>query len=44
MKNTVVWDITPVALVRTDVSEDRIASITRVERIRELGTSAVTSS
>jgi hypothetical protein len=33
-----------VALVRTDVSEERIASIIRVERISELGTAlAVTS-
>jgi hypothetical protein len=32
-----------VALVRTDVSEERIASIIRVTRIGELGTLAVTS-
>jgi hypothetical protein len=33
-----------VNLVRTDVSEERIASVIKVERIRELGTSlAVTS-
>jgi hypothetical protein len=24
MKNAVFWDVTPVALVRTDVSEERI--------------------
>jgi hypothetical protein len=32
-----------VALVRTDVSEERIASIIRVTRIGELGKLAVTS-
>jgi hypothetical protein len=32
-----------VALVITEVSEDRIASIIRVTRIGELGTSTVTS-
>jgi hypothetical protein len=31
------------AVVRTDVSEERIASIIRVKRISELGTLAVTS-
>jgi hypothetical protein len=31
------------AVVRTDVSEERIASIIRVTRIGELGTSAVTN-
>jgi hypothetical protein len=30
-------------LVRTDVSEDRVASIIRVARIGELGTLAITS-
>jgi hypothetical protein len=36
--------VTHVALVRTDVSEKRIASIIKVERISELGTTfAVTS-
>jgi hypothetical protein len=34
--------LAPVALVKTDVSEERIASIIRVERISELGTLAVT--
>jgi hypothetical protein len=44
MKNAVFWDVTPLALVRTDVSEERIASIIRVTRIGELGTTlAVTS-
>jgi hypothetical protein len=32
-----------VAVIRADVSEDRIASIIRVTRIGELGTLAVTS-
>jgi hypothetical protein len=32
-----------IALVRTDVSEDRIASVIRVKRISELGTLAVSS-
>jgi hypothetical protein len=35
MKNAVFWDV---ALVRTDVSEERIVSIIRVTRICELGT------
>jgi hypothetical protein len=38
MKNAVYWDVTPVALIRTDVSKEYIASIIRVERITELGT------
>jgi hypothetical protein len=37
MKNAVFSDVTPCALLRTDVSEERIASIIRVERISELG-------
>jgi hypothetical protein len=42
IKNGVFWVVTPcVALVRTDVSEDRSASIIRVT-IGELGTLAVT--
>jgi hypothetical protein len=45
MKDVVFWDVTPVTLVRTDVSEERIASIIRVTRIRGLETRlAVTSS
>jgi hypothetical protein len=47
MKNGVFWDVTPcgcVALVRTDVSEQRSPSIIRVTRIGGLGTkSALTS-
>jgi hypothetical protein len=44
MKKVVFWDVTRMVLVRTDVSEERIVSIIRAERIRELGTSAVTIS
>jgi hypothetical protein len=45
MKNTVFWDLTPLGFVITDVSKERIASIIRVEGVRELGTTlAVTSS
>jgi hypothetical protein len=33
MKNAVFWNVTPVALVKTDVSEDLSASIIRVTRI-----------
>jgi hypothetical protein len=49
MKNRKAWRIRSlwmwrcVALVRTDVSEDHIASIIRVKRIIKLGTLAVTS-
>jgi hypothetical protein len=44
MKNAIFWDITPRALVRTDVSEELSAFIIRVTRIIELGTMlAVTS-
>jgi hypothetical protein len=38
-----IWDVSHVALVRTDVSEECGASINRVTRIGELGTSAVTN-
>jgi hypothetical protein len=45
MKNVIFWDLMPWALVRTNVSEERIASIIKVERISELGTTlAATSS
>jgi hypothetical protein len=37
-KNVVFWDVAECGLVRTDVSEERIASIFRVAIIRELGT------
>jgi hypothetical protein len=35
--------LSPVALVRTDVSEESSASVIRVTRIAELGTLAVTN-
>jgi hypothetical protein len=38
MKNGVFWDVSRVALVRTDVSEDLSATIIRVTKIAELGT------
>jgi hypothetical protein len=44
MKSGVFWDVTRVALLRTDVSEELSASFIRVTRIVELGTTlAVTS-
>jgi hypothetical protein len=44
MKNGVFWDVTLVALVRKDDSEEPSASFIRVTRIGELGTTlAVTS-
>jgi hypothetical protein len=44
MKNAVFCDVAPCGFVRTDVSEERSASIIRVTRIGELGTTlAVTS-
>jgi hypothetical protein len=44
MENAVFWVVTPVALVSTNVPEECIASIIRVRRIGELGTTvAVTS-
>jgi hypothetical protein len=33
MQNVIFWDANRVVLVRIDVSEERIASIIRVERI-----------
>jgi hypothetical protein len=38
MKNAVFWDVTPCGLVGTDVAEEHMASIIRVKRISELGT------
>jgi hypothetical protein len=38
IKNCVFWDVMPMALVRTDVSEELSASFIRVTRIGELGT------
>jgi demethoxyubiquinone hydroxylase (CLK1/Coq7/Cat5 family) len=43
MKNVISAMLRHVALVRTDVSEEHIASIIRVTRIGELGTLEVTS-
>jgi hypothetical protein len=43
-KNAVIWDVTPCDFVRTDVSEERVASIIRVTRIGELGTTLVVTS
>jgi hypothetical protein len=36
-KNGVFWDVTCVAVVKTDVSEELSSSIIRVTRIGELG-------
>jgi hypothetical protein len=38
VKSGVFWDVTPGALVRTDVSEELSASFIRVTRIGEPGT------
>jgi hypothetical protein len=38
MKYAIFWDVTPLALVRTDVSEEINASIIRVTRVGVLGT------
>jgi hypothetical protein len=38
MKNGVFWDFTPLAIVRTDVSEELSASIIKVKSIGEQGT------
>jgi hypothetical protein len=44
LKHAVLWDVTCVALVRTDVSGECIASIARETGISELGTTlAITS-
>jgi hypothetical protein len=43
MKNAVFWDVMPCSFVRTDVSEERVASFIRMTIIYELRTSAVTS-
>jgi hypothetical protein len=44
VKNGVFWDVTPVALLRTDVSEEPSASFIRVTRIGELGTTLAATS
>jgi hypothetical protein len=38
MKNAVFWDVTPRGSLRTDISEERRASIMRATRLGELGT------
>jgi hypothetical protein len=38
MKNAVLWDVMWCDFCKTDVSEERIASINRVTRIGNLGT------
>jgi hypothetical protein len=38
LKNAVFCDVFRVGLVRTDVSDERVASLIRVKRISELGT------
>jgi hypothetical protein len=44
MKNGVFWDIkNRMALVRTDVSEELSASVIKVTRISELGTTLATT-
>jgi hypothetical protein len=43
MKNAIFWDVNHMALVRTEVSEECIASIFGVTRIGKLGTLAATS-
>jgi hypothetical protein len=40
-KNAIFWDVTPCALLRNDVSEERIAFIINVTRIGEQGTTLV---
>jgi hypothetical protein len=41
MPSNVIWR--RVALIRTEVAEDRVASMIRVTRMSELGTLAVTN-
>jgi hypothetical protein len=38
LKNAVFWDVTPFGSITTNVSEEFIASIVRVIRVRKLGT------
>jgi hypothetical protein len=38
IKNAISWDVTPCGFVRTDVSDERAASIIKVTRIGDLGT------
>jgi hypothetical protein len=43
MKNAVLWDVAPCGFIRTDVSEECVAFIFRVDRISDLGTLAANS-
>jgi hypothetical protein len=38
MKNAIFWDVTQCGSCKTDVSKERSASVIRVTRIGELGT------
>jgi hypothetical protein len=38
VKNAILWDVIPIALVRTEVSEEPSASIICVNKFSELGT------
>jgi hypothetical protein len=44
MKNAVFWDVSPCGFLRTDLLEERIASINRVTRIGESGTTLALTS
>jgi hypothetical protein len=37
MRNALSWGVKPCGFVRSDVSEERVASISRVTRIGEIG-------
>jgi hypothetical protein len=37
IKNAVYWNVTPCGFVRTDVYEERIASIIKVKKVSDLG-------
>jgi hypothetical protein len=41
MKNAVFWDVTPCKSCKTDVWEEYIASIIKVERTGELGSTLI---
>jgi hypothetical protein len=43
MNNIVFWDVSPCALVGTDVSEENIASIFRVKTMNERNTLEIAS-
>jgi hypothetical protein len=44
MNTAVLWDVTPCGSCKTDVLEERIASIMRVESIGVLGTTLALTS